>query len=220
MKVPVKLTARRRVEFMEALKSVGGSSGNNNLMDRLGWSKELYDRVRDSLANELRAGPGYGGTVHLKMAIETQVKRGNEHYTKKRHDRAFIAMPIDVTDPFLEDLLETIKSAAEQCGIQASRIDEEQSNEKITDRILEAIKKARFVIVDLTKERPNVFFEAGYAHGIGKTPIYIAKEGTTFQFDVKDYPIITFKNMTKLREELVKRLSALRARRPSSPIKG
>ena len=67
------------------------------------------------------------------------------------------------------------------------------------------------MIVDLTKERPNVFFEAGYAHGIGKTPIYIAKEGTTVHFDVKDYPIITFKNMTKLKEELVKRFDALRA---------
>jgi hypothetical protein len=220
MKVPVKLTARRRVEFMEALKSVGGSSGNNHLMERLGWSKEFYDRVRDSLGDQLRAGPGYGGTVHIRVDIEPQVKKGNEHHAKKRHDRAFIAMPIDVADPSLEDLLETIKSAAEQCGIQATRIDEEQSNEKITDRILEAIKKARFVIVDLTKERPNVFFEAGYAHGIGKIPIYIAREGTTFHFDVKDYPIITFKNMTKLKEELVKRLNALRARRPPSTIKG
>jgi nucleoside 2-deoxyribosyltransferase len=118
-------------------------------------------------------------------------------------------------DPSLEDHLETIKSAAEQCGVRASRIDEEQSNEKITDRILEAIKKARFVIVDLTKERPNVFFEAGYAHGIGKTPIYIAREGTTVHFDVKDYPIIQFKNMTKLKEELIKRLNALRVKRSS-----
>jgi len=219
MKTPVKLTARRQVEFMEALKAVGGSSGNNHLMERLGWNKELYDRVRDSLGEKLRAGPGYGGTVHIKTTDAAQVKGSDQHYTKKTHDSAFIAMPIDIADPSLEDLLETIKSAAEQCGIRASRIDEEQSNEKITDRILEAIKKARFVIVDLTKERPNVFFEAGYAHGIGKIPIYIAREGTRVHFDVKDYPIIIFKNMTKLKEELVKRLNALRARRPSSTVK-
>jgi nucleoside 2-deoxyribosyltransferase len=138
-------------------------------MDRLGWNKEFYGRVRDSLSDELRAGPGYGGTVHIKADTEEVTERDH----RKNDVRAFIAMPIDTMDPSLEDHLETIKSAAEQCGVRASRIDEEQSNEKITDRILEAIKKARFVIVDLTKERPNVFFEAGYAHGIGKTPIYI-----------------------------------------------
>ncbi len=77
--------------------------------------------------------------------------------------------------------------------MQAERIDEEQSNERITDRILESIRAAEHVIVDLTGERPNVFFEAGYAHGLGKLPIYIAKVGTTIHFDLKDYPIIFFK---------------------------
>jgi len=77
-------------------------------------------------------------------------------------------------------------------------VDELQSNERITDRILESIRKAEFVIVDLTYSRPNVFYEAGYAQGIGKTPVYIAKEGTQLEFDLKDYPVIFFKNMKQL----------------------
>lgn len=57
---------------------------------------------------------------------------------------------------------------------------------------MESIQKAEYVIVDLTESRPNVFYEAGYAQGIGKIPIYIAKKGTELEFDLKDYPVIFF----------------------------
>ena len=88
-------------------------------------------------------------------------------------------------------------------------MDEVESNERITDRILESINKAEFVIVDLTHSKPNVFFEAGYAHGIDKTPIYIAREGTKLEFDLKDYPVIFFKNMKQLKDKLKNRLHSL-----------
>jgi hypothetical protein len=122
---------------------------------------------------------------------------------------AFIAMAIDNEDHQLADVLEAIKTSAANCKIRAERVDEVETNDRITDRILASIIKAEFVIVDLTKERPNVFFEAGFAHGLGKTPIYLARQGTPFHFDLKDYPIIEFRNMKELKEKLTKRLIAL-----------
>lgn len=122
---------------------------------------------------------------------------------------AFIAMPIDPTDAQLEDVLDAIKEAAYRCGIQAERVDEPHSNERITDRILESIQKAEYVIVDLSGSRPNVFYEAGYAQGLKKTPIYIAREGTQLEFDLKDYPIIFFKNMKDLKDSLERRIRGL-----------
>jgi hypothetical protein len=122
---------------------------------------------------------------------------------------AFIAMAIDPQDPDLEDVLDSIKEAATKCGIHAERVDEVQSNNRITDRILESIQKAQFVIVDLTHSKPNVFYEAGYAQGLSKTPIYVARDGTRLEFDLKDYPIIFFRNMRELKERLQERLQAL-----------
>jgi hypothetical protein len=122
---------------------------------------------------------------------------------------AFIAMSIDATNPELEDVLEAIKEAAFLCGIRAERIDEAQSNKRITDRLLESIGKAEFVIVDLTYPRPNVFYEVGFAQGINKTPVYIAKDGTKLEFDLKDYPIFFFKNMKQLKDKLELRLKSL-----------
>jgi nucleoside 2-deoxyribosyltransferase len=122
---------------------------------------------------------------------------------------AFIAMAIDPQNSDLEDVLDAIKEGASRCGIQAERVDEAQSNERISDRILESIEKAEYVIVDLTNSRPNVFYEAGYAQGIGKIPVYIAKDGTKLEFDLKDYPVIFFKNMKQLKDRLESRLRAL-----------
>jgi len=69
---------------------------------------------------------------------------------------------------FLVDVLDAIKEAARNCGIHAERVDEPQYNERITDRILESIRKAEYVIVDLTASKPNVFYETGYAHALGR----------------------------------------------------
>lgn len=128
----------------------------------------------------------------------------------------FIAMPIDESDPLLEDVLDSIKEVALRCELVAERIDEKQSNERITDRILESIQKAEYVVVDLTNNRPNVFYEAGYAHGIGKIPIYIARRETKLEFDLKDYPVIFFRNMKELKDRLEKRLRGIDAKKRGS----
>jgi hypothetical protein len=122
---------------------------------------------------------------------------------------AFVAMTINTEDHQLVDVLEAIKEAAKEFGIAAERIDEAESNDRITSRILASIRRAEYVIADLTNERPNVFYEAGYAEGVGKTPIYIARKGTKVHFDVKDYPIIEFRNMKELKDGLRRRISAL-----------
>jgi hypothetical protein len=122
---------------------------------------------------------------------------------------AFIAMPMEKDNDDLEDVLDAIKEGANRCGVQAERIDEPESNERITDRIVESIEKAEFVIVDLTSQKPNVYWEAGYAHGLGKIPIYIAKHGTKLEFDLKDYPVIFFKNLRSIKNSLEKRIRGL-----------
>lgn len=122
---------------------------------------------------------------------------------------AFVAMPMNPDDHHLGDVLDAIKEAAQRCDVQAERVDDQLSNDRITDRILESIRKAEFVIADLSDARPNVYFEAGYAHALGKTPIYIAAAGTKLEFDLKDYPVIFFRNLRELKHELERRLRAI-----------
>jgi len=46
----------------------------------------------------------------------------------------------------LVDVLEAIKAGAKECGITAERIDDDERSERITDRMLESIRKAEFVM--------------------------------------------------------------------------
>lgn len=126
---------------------------------------------------------------------------------------AFIAMAMDPQDHSLVDVLEALKEASLRCGVRAERIDEPQSNERITDRIMESIRKAEYILVDLTNLRPNVFFEAGYAHGLGKIPIYFARHGTKLEFDLKDYPVLFFRNLKELKDVIEKRIAGLKEKR-------
>lgn len=122
---------------------------------------------------------------------------------------AFIVMPMTGGRHDFDDVHDAIKEAAARCGIQAERVDEPHSTDRITDRILESIRRAEYVIADLTDAKPNVYFEAGYAHALRKTPIYIAKAGTPLEFDLKDYPVIFFQGLRQLKDDLEKRLRGI-----------
>lgn len=166
----------------------------------------IHDMI-DKTVGALEAGPLPGATAQqANVQVEADVQEGY----------AFIAMPIDPNDKKLDDVLDSIKEAGRRCGIHAERVDEPQSNERITDRILESIRKAEYVIVDLTGSRPNVFYEAGYAHGLKKIPIYIAAKGTQLQFDLKDYPVIFFDSLRDLKDGLEARLRGLAEKKKRS----
>lgn len=125
----------------------------------------------------------------------------------------FIAMPISDEHPELNDVMDSIKDVCREMGLTSERVDEPKDNSRITDRIIESLNSSEYVIADLTFSRQNVYYEAGYAHGIGKVPIYIARKDTKIEFDLKDYPIIFFGTNRELKEKLRSRLLALKNRK-------
>lgn len=150
---------------------------------------------------------GTGGTLFLWN--EKNVKKEKDEVSKfELKNHAFVMMPIAKDDTELEDVLNSIKRATAKHSIECKRVDEVQHSGKITELILEYISISKYLICDITKERPNVYYEVGYAHGRGKEVILIAKHGTTMHFDIKDYNTIFYRNMTDLEEQLSKRISA------------
>jgi hypothetical protein len=153
-----------------------------------------------------RASPSF---VRVEDAVQPGIEVSRNADANLKSPFAFVAMPMNPDDDALVDVLETIKVAAQRCGIRAERVDDQQSNDRISDRMLKSIAQADYVVADLTHARPNVYFEAGFAHGQGKTPIYVARQGTSLEFDLKDYPALFFRNLKELRDSLETRLKAL-----------
>ena len=96
----------------------------------------------------------------------------------------FVIMPFS---PEMDPIFEGIRAAAKENNLVAERVKDVQGDYKITEKIMEMIHAARMIVADLTHERPNVYFELGYARGMGKTVITIARKKTKLHFDIKDW---------------------------------
>lgn len=77
------------------------------------------------------------------------------------------------TDRFFR---EVIGPAAKEFDLEAKRVDFTDGPEMIAQRALALIDKACFVVCDLTHERPNCYFEGGYAFKKGIPCIWTARE--------------------------------------------
>lgn len=108
-----------------------------------------------------------------------------------------------------DERFEAIERLLGEYDCVAIRIDKEHPLEDIVSRIKAEIKKANFVVADLTDERPSCYFEAGYAEGLQKPVIYIASkdsilqpgEQTRIHFDIH-MNVLFFTNHGELTEKL------------------
>jgi hypothetical protein len=129
--------------------------------------------------------------------------------------QVFIVMKFD--DDVLNSAYKgVIRPLIEEFNYRPLRIDEILDSGKITDQILKEIAKSEVIIVDLTGERPNCYYEAGYAHALEKKIIFTIRKKETVHFDLAGYRFIEWATEQDLREQLRKRLQTLcRVRRPA-----
>ncbi len=131
---------------------------------------------------------------------------------------AFVMMAIDEAKPHLEDIRNAVKEMVERFGIKAITADEIEHEGVITDRILKEIDTSEFLLADLSYERPNVYYEIGYAHSRGKRVSLYRRAGTKLHFDLAQWNCPEYSNTTELKALLGKRLEAM-TNRPN-PIGG
>ena len=94
------------------------------------------------------------------------------------------------------------------------RIDRDPSVDKIDDAIIAEIKRSRFLIADFTHgedgARGGVYYEAGYAHGLGIPVIFTCRKDkiNELHFDTRQYAHIVWDSPEELRTLLRDRILA------------
>jgi len=121
----------------------------------------------------------------------------------------FVAMSFspDLAQAFDEGIRPAIEVDA-QAGYKALRIDREEHVDRIDERILVEIRRSRFVVADFTGHRPGVYFEAGFALGLGLPVIWTCHKDHLHEahFDVRQYNQIDWESPGELRERLAARI--------------
>jgi hypothetical protein len=121
---------------------------------------------------------------------------------------AFVAMW------FTGEMLEVWKSVfaptIKRAGFEPRLANDPAHNEQIDARIVAELKHCRFVVADVTGARTGVYFEAGYALGLGRPVIWTCRRAhqEDMHFDTRQYNHILWDDSAELAEQLYYRIVA------------
>lgn len=123
-----------------------------------------------------------------------------------------VMMPFD---PGLKPVFEAIKSAAVERKLKCQRVDDIWVDSTVIQDIFSLIFQSYIVVCDFTGRNPNVFYECGIAHTLGKHVIPIAQHETDIPFDLRHHRYLRYLNNSEglelLRKGLSERLATLSA---------
>ena len=110
---------------------------------------------------------------------------------------AFVLMPFDddLTEIYATFIKPTVESS--QFNLVCKRADDIKSNRAIVQDIWKSICEARIIIADITGLNPNVMYELGIAHTLGKETILIYQQSEKeikFPFDLAHIRRIEYEN--------------------------
>lgn len=122
----------------------------------------------------------------------------------------FAAMPFDRA--YDDTYFVAMSHAAEKVKAACTRVDGEEFTGDIVEEIRRLISRSIGVIVDLSESRPNVLYEAGFAHALEKPSVHICSTALAdLPFDVRNWNTIEYEKgrTTALRRTLTRRLRAV-----------
>lgn len=129
----------------------------------------------------------------------------------------FVAMPFD--DSNSPGVFKAISASCKSNKLRAKRVDQNVGSGFIILEVLDLIERAEFLIFDLSEERPNVYYELGFAHGVGNSPssiLLIARSGTKLHFDIAGMRVEFYASYEQLQKLVREKLAAMvRANRAS-----
>lgn len=114
-------------------------------------------------------------------------------------------MPFDAG---FNQVYESIQLAAQNAGVRCRRADDIWENPAIIQDVVSLIDRSRVVVCDCTGRNPNVFYEAGIAHTLGREVILITQSEHDIPFDLRHLRYIRYLNNAEGRAALTEALQA------------
>jgi len=186
----------------------------------------LEDKVYDATDKLVLDNQHFADANHLLL----DASKNNELKSKREvpnysyfNDLGILENDFKVEDKFVTCLMpfnskyntlyDTIKHGCKFNGFTCIRTDEEkiESNSNLRKYIVMKIIQAQFVIAVLDGRNPNVLYEVGIAHAIGKLVILLVKREKTNELpeNLKGNRLLIYKNEDDLFDQLSSTLSSI-----------
>lgn len=205
-----------RLLFREKKHSKGPidiSGVRNHLENKIYDYSEVLnsDPLRFANTNHLFIGCGkkrLGLNTHLKddsffydLGINLQ-----SMYVKKQ--MALCLMPFNKR---FDKIYDTVKKSCKHCNFECLRSDDHVTPGSILKQIVEMILEAQIIIALIDGRNPNVFYEIGIAHALGKNVILVSDyNDNQIPFDLRSNRFVLYHGEKELEQKLIKTLKELR----------
>lgn len=138
------------------------------------------------------------GKVQREVGAYTVTATGWQHLHTLSSDstnsnQCFVAMCYN--DQMFDVYSRALGVAIGAAGYDAFIVSERDHNGKIDDLMVAEIRKSKFVVADFTEQRGGVYYEAGFAQGLGKEVIWTCREDQVkeLHFDIRQYNCVLWK---------------------------
>lgn len=200
--------------LMKQMTSALGETVHLSAMDYpviFATGKSEFSYILNSLSIEgLVENPGGG---EYRITLDGWRRLEELRLVSADGNKAFVAMSFN--DEMRVAWTGAIEPALRDTGFEPLRVDVVEHNEKIDDLIISEIRQSSLVVADFTGQRGGVYFEAGFAMGLGIPVIWTCRSGEEelLHFDTRQYNHIIWADEAELRRHLTDRIGATVGRR-------
>ncbi len=117
---------------------------------------------------------------------------------------------VSVMLPFAADftpVFEALRQAGQRLGLRVLSANDVWEETEIIQDIFSLIYRSKVVVCDFSGRNPNVFYEAGIAHTLGRPVIPIVQQVDDIPFDLRHHRHIVYLNNAEGRQSLLQELA-------------
>ena len=206
-------------------------NNHHRLLRSLSFGDEDYDgHVTHVLLDIVKRDPA--NLEKISHYVDTTFGDGSKFISEKPSEKRITFAPsvfavpdvepradlVAVMMPFagFDSVYTAIKGSCSDAGLDCLRADDIWDESTFIQDIVNLIFQARIVVCDFSKRNPNVFYETGIAHTLGKKVVPIAQSLSDIPSDLQHHRALPYlantEGLSKLRSELSSRLLTIKSR--------
>ena len=145
----------------------------------------------ESLRRDIATVRAELNAIHRSTIVANPIWEGRRFSSEV--DYCFVLMPFADKNDMQTVYTDHIKPVIEKrCHLRCERADDIHDISGVMQSVWESINRARIVIAEMTDRNPNVFYELGIAHTLGKPVIMITQSMDYVPFDLKHLRCIVY----------------------------